>query len=128
MSFINWLLFNLFGRVPKDGSQSTTDPMNEPPTTIWTVMVSDNFHYMDSTKTWRRGEYRNYQDAVSVCQKMVDDCLEEYRPQCETPDKLYDHYLSHGDDPYIVPDKNEHRFSAWAYARTRCDVMFEKGK
>jgi hypothetical protein len=93
---------------------------------IWIVFVNDNFHYMDSEKTWRKGEYSDYQTALSVCRQIVDSCLEEYLPECNSADQLYDRYVSFGDDPYIVPDDGEPRFSAWSYARERCDLLFKE--
>lgn len=91
----------------------------------WTVWVRDNFHYMDEDETWKRGEYENYDLALSTCKQMVDQCLYEYLPNCKTSDELYRYYQSFGDDPYIIPDDPNNRFSAWSYAQNKSNEIFQ---
>ena len=36
---------------------------------------------------------------------------------------LYSLYTTFGEDPYIIPDHRAASFSAWEYARLRCDQL-----
>ena len=91
----------------------------------WTVMVADNFHYMDQSEVWKRGEFESYDLALTVCMEMVDASLYEYLPKSNSVEELYDYYKSFGDDPYIIPSDTENGFSAWTYAKTRCVELIQ---
>jgi len=82
-------------------------------------MVADNFHYMDQSEVWKRGEFESYDLALTVCMEMVDACLYEYLPKSNSVEELYNYYKSFGDDPYIIPSDSENEFSAWTYAEKR---------
>ena len=85
------------------------------------VIVWDNFHYMDESEKYEKGEYESYDAAVAVCKLMVDDYLVgHYRPGMSAED-LFDSYTSFGEDPSVVPvPEGADRFSAWTYAKKRC--------
>jgi hypothetical protein len=89
------------------------------------VLVDDNFHYMDESERCSSGEFETYADAVRHCQRIVDAFLQHnYRPGMAA-EELYKQYTSFGDDPFIVPPA-EPRFSAWAYAKQRCQELCAK--
>lgn len=61
-------------------------------------------------------------DAIRCLQDVVDGFLkEEYRPGM-TADKLYDKYMTFGEDPWIKSPEGMPPvvFSAWDYAKRRC--------
>jgi hypothetical protein len=41
----------------------------------YTVMVDDNFHFMDESHRWPRGEYATLEEAIAECKRMVDEDL-----------------------------------------------------
>jgi hypothetical protein len=41
----------------------------------YTVLVDDNFHYMDKDERYSLGEFESLDAAIAVCKKIVDDCL-----------------------------------------------------
>jgi hypothetical protein len=98
-------------------------PTNELPAAEkpYVVFVDDNFHYMDEDERYRSGDYDTFEEAVQACQTIVDKfLLNQYEPGM-TSDKLYDQYVSFGEDPFIRgPGSN---FSAWNYARQRCEAL-----
>jgi hypothetical protein len=89
----------------------------------YTVWVYDNFHYMDPEESYCAGEFDQYEDALARSWAIVDDfLLAEYTPGM-TPDDLYRVYTTFGDDPSISPPEPGKEFSAWRYARQRCEEM-----
>lgn len=86
------------------------------------LKIYDNFHYMDEDETYVTGNFDTYDDALAAAKKIVDDFLYKEllagRPLAE----LYETYVSYGEDPDILGDTPEgiERFSAWTYARQRC--------
>jgi hypothetical protein len=92
------------------------------------VMVDDNFHYQEDDR-WEQGVYESAERAIAACRGIVDKSLEEgYRPGISAK-KLYDHYASFGDDPFVVVlDGADERaeFSAWSYAKERCRIICQK--
>ena len=87
----------------------------------YTVLVDDNFDYMDEDKRYEHGAYATLEQAVAACQAIVDACLQRaYQPGMSAT-KLYEEYIAGGEDPFIVgPVAN---FSAWTYAKQRCEVL-----
>jgi hypothetical protein len=90
------------------------------------VMVDDNFHYQEPEERSEHGIYATLEEALAVCRGLVDRALkEEYRPGISA-EKLYDHYTSFGDDPFIVVldgADDAANFSAWTYAKERCRTL-----
>jgi len=94
---------------------------------MFVLRVADNFHYMDEDETYTHGEFATWAEAVAAARQIVDRCLaEDYRPGV-TPAALYARYVSFGDDPYIVPQPDGERFSAWDYAKQRCNELCAVG-
>jgi hypothetical protein len=92
----------------------------------FSVLVRDNFHYMDEDDVSVDGTFDSYDGAVLRCQAIVEaSLLHAYRPGISA-DELFEAYTSFGDDPSISPSPEE-RFSAWDYARRRCAEICADG-
>lgn len=89
------------------------------------VEVRDNFHYMDESENYTKGKYDNYEEALEVCQNIVDQCMESLDEVGMTKEYLYEQYKMFGDDPFIISEGDcnlvEEAFSAWDYAKTYYD-------
>jgi hypothetical protein len=73
------------------------------------------------------------EEAVAACRKIVDDWLESSYEPGMTAEKLYELYVSFGEDPFIVPtdyanavDKESRSFGAWEYAKERAKLLCVK--
>ena len=90
------------------------------------VLVDDNFHYMDESERYTLGEFPTLDAAIAASTKIVDEyLLSAYRPGV-TAQELAHSYFTFGEDPFIVDTQDNTRgalFSAWDYARRRCDEM-----
>jgi hypothetical protein len=84
------------------------------------VLVDDNFHYQDKSERYKQGEYDSYETAVAACKYIVDQYLAAAYKEGMTPAELYNSYLSFGEDPFVVPEPEGANFSAWSYAKKRC--------
>lgn len=67
------------------------------------------------------------EEAVSACQKIIDEWLADaHRPDMASA-ALYEVYMHFGDDPFVIPvdpkDAPAVDFDAWAYARERCELV-----
>ncbi len=91
---------------------------------VYRVLVGDNFHYMDETEGYELGSFASLEAAVQAAQAIVDSFLaSEFRPGM-TAQQLYKQYVTFGEDPFIIgSDPGEDTFSAWNYARQRCEEM-----
>ena len=97
---------------------------NQPKEKKWfKVYVDDNFHPMDENERYQKGEYETKEEAISVCQKIVNDyLLNAYTPDM-TAEKLYESYVCFGEDPFII--RGSSFFSAWRYAKKRSAEIVE---
>ena len=76
---------------------------------------------MDESERYLNGKYETEEEALSVCRKIVDDCLlNAYQPDI-TAKELYESYVCHGEDPFIRGGS----FSAWSSAEKRSDEIVE---
>lgn len=88
------------------------------------VLVDDNFHYMDEEERYEHGSYSSLEAATVAAQAIVDEFLVEARQPGMTAGELFDQYTSFGEDPFIVaPGESRVLFSAWDYARRRCEEL-----
>jgi hypothetical protein len=90
------------------------------------VMVDDNFHYDEPDERRTDGVFATLDEALAVCRRLVDQSLDSLKTPGMTAEKLYDSYMSFGDDPFVVVvgGTDEHaKFSAWSYAKERCSVL-----
>lgn len=88
----------------------------------YTVYVDDNFHYMDESERCKLGEFDDCAAAIAACEQIVDEFL---LPNCGQCEDLYVTYTMFGDDPYILTDDPNCKFSARDYARERVRVLAE---
>jgi hypothetical protein len=88
------------------------------------VLVADNFHYQDSSETYQQGSYPTLAAAIAISIDIVEqDLKSSYEPGMTAAD-LYSMYTSFGNDPFIVgPGISGVSFSAWTYAKQRCDEI-----
>jgi hypothetical protein len=91
----------------------------------YTVMVDDNFHYMEEDERWELGTFSTVEEATAACRALVDRSLRESHKPGMTAAQLYDHYTSFGDEPFIVapPGVPKGVFSARDYARSRVEEL-----
>ena len=88
----------------------------------YVVMVDDNYHYGDEDERYQAGVYATAEEAVARCKKIVDGSLEECSG--DTADAIYKQYTSFGDDAFVVArDAPPVTFSAWDYAKQRCEEL-----
>lgn len=91
----------------------------------YTVLIDDNFHYMDESARTSHGVFDTLPDAVDACQRIVDDFLRSaYQPGMIAGD-LMTSYVSFGEDPFIVSSEpgGGVLFSAREYARWQTEYM-----
>lgn len=86
----------------------------------FTVIVADNFHYMDTTKHWIVGEFATETEAISACKKVVDEFLGRAIEPGLAAEDLYRCYTTFGEDPFVIGPVKGPAFSAWDYAKRRC--------
>src|SRR5689334_17588332 len=92
-------------------------------TPVYCVLVDENSYYMDESERYEHGTFASYDEAVAACQRIVDEFLaRECRPGMPAAD-LYRLYTTFGEDPFISPERPGFRFSAWEYARLRCELL-----
>jgi len=90
---------------------------------MFVVQVADNFHYMDPDETHTEGEFATWDLAVAAARRIVDCSLADYcRPGVGWLE-MYEQYTRFGEDPYIIPTPDGQRFSAWDYAKQRCQEL-----
>ena len=82
----------------------------------YTVLVDDNFHFMDENERWLAGTFDNLPSAVDKCIAIVKASLLEDNYPAMSAEDLYATYTSGGDDPFIRGPINL-LFSAWDYAK-----------
>lgn len=87
----------------------------------YTVLVDDNFHYMDEDERYTLGQFSTLEEAVVACKQIVDEfLLDNYKPKMP-PEELIALYKNFGEDPFIIGSGvTTVLFSAWTYAEDRC--------
>ena len=94
------------------------------PTRPFTVVVADNFHYMDESENYVHGKFATLEEAIAAAKRIVDEFLVSALKPGMNAATLYSQYTSFGDDPYITGSSEPGvPFSAWNYAQERCAVM-----
>ena len=89
----------------------------------YTVLVDDNAHYMDESERYKLGEFATAEAALAAARRLVDDELNSHYQPGMAAAELFALYTSFGVDPFIVSDDVDCRFSAWDYARERCQEL-----
>jgi hypothetical protein len=96
----------------------------------YTVMVDDNFHYMDEDERWQHGIFATAEEAVAACRQLVErSLLEQFKPGM-TAAQLYEQYAFFGEDPFVLALEGAERvdFSARDYARERAEALCAEGR
>jgi hypothetical protein len=92
----------------------------------YTVFIDDNFHYQDESERVTHGQFETAEEAIAACRSIVDDFLVGAFEPGMSATVLWDVYRDFADDPFIVPVGPNGApviFSAWDYARERCEVL-----
>jgi hypothetical protein len=84
------------------------------------VYVDDNYHNGDENARFELGEFATREEALAACWAKVEEYFERLEKGKYSFEELWDGYKMYGEDPFIINDDNNERFSAWEYARQRC--------
>jgi hypothetical protein len=106
---------------PGPGTEQTASP--PPAEHSYRVLVNDNFHYGDESERYEHGQFDTCESAIAACRRIVDSFLIDTYQAGMTPRELWERYMGFGDDPFIVTTGPRCVFSAWDYARQRCDEL-----
>jgi hypothetical protein len=87
------------------------------------VFVDDNFHYMDESERYKFGEFNTKEEAIAQCKKIVDDFFEPHLNDKLSFKELWQGYTMFGEDPFIITEDKSCHFSAWDYAKQRCNEL-----
>ena len=87
----------------------------------YTVMVDDNFHYMDEEHRYKYGEFSTYEKAVAACKKVVDEELRDMLKQGVRLEALSATWSLYGSDPFVVGGSR--RFSARDYVTEKTQEL-----
>jgi hypothetical protein len=90
----------------------------------YTVLIDDNYHFMDKSERVKGGEFESMEQAVEKCRNIVDEYLLTALKPGMTSDELYRRWVQFGEDPFIPGGD----FSASTYARERSGVVASGGK
>jgi hypothetical protein len=87
----------------------------------FTVVIADNFHYMDKSEHYEHGSFDTLEAAIEASRAIVDTFLTSSLTPGMSAEQLYEQYVAFGDDPFILgADEPGVPFSAWEYAKGRC--------
>jgi len=89
----------------------------------YSVYVDDNFSLPPDDARYKLGDFATLDEAVAACKRKVDEYLKVHVPSDRTAEERYDEYTHSGPDPFIVTDDpvvGHPAFSAWSYAKERC--------
>lgn len=84
------------------------------------VYVDDNFHIGDESERYKLGEFETREGALVACKSKVDEYFGRIKRGEYSYKELWEGYMLYGEDPFIINDDNETKFSAWEYAKARC--------
>jgi hypothetical protein len=88
------------------------------------VFVEDNSQYMQSGTHDPVGSFPTADAATVAARKIVDTYLMATHASGMTSQKLFETFKTNGPDPFITTESKERvEFSAWAYAKRRCDEV-----
>jgi hypothetical protein len=85
--------------------------------------VDDNFHYRDESERYEHGQFDTCESAIAACKRIVDEFLADAHKAGMTAGELWQRYAGFGDAPFIATTGPQCAFSAWDYARQRCDEL-----
>jgi hypothetical protein len=89
----------------------------------YTVMVDDNFHYMDEGHRSKHGRFSTYEEAAAACKRIVDEELRDMLKQGIKLEALSATWSMYGSDPFIVGGSR--RFSARDYVTEKVQELVD---
>ncbi len=93
----------------------------------FTVMVDDNYHYMDGDSRYTAGMFDTWEEAVALAKKIVDETISPAINDGLSPEDAIMSYRHFGEDPWIIGNgavpKGEH-FSVCGYAEMRAFQLY----
>ena len=90
--------------------------------TGYTVMVDDNFYFMDEDERYTLGTFPTKREALNASLRVVGQDLLDGDLSNKTAEDLITGYEAGGEDPFIVGLP----FSAWKYAEELAHVLASK--
>jgi hypothetical protein len=81
---------------------------------------------MDESSRYKLGEFPDCESAVRACKAIVDEFLEQYSPSTAI-EEMHKGFSFFGEDPFILTDDPNCKFSAREYAAERCRQIAGKG-
>jgi hypothetical protein len=88
----------------------------------YVVYVDDNFHYMDESERYKLGDFDDCRSAIAACKRIVDEFLNACDPKIGAGE-MFKQYTGYGEDPWVSSNDSECKFSAWEYAKERCQEL-----
>ena len=97
-------------------------------TSGYRVIVADNYDYMAEDARYELPPFDDLASAEQACRKIVDDFLVKALKPGMSAEALLREYRMFGEDPFIIaPGSEEVEFSAWDYAKERCEALVSGG-
>ena len=90
--------------------------------TGYTVMVDDNFHFMDEDERYTLGTFPTKREALGASLRLVGQDLQDGDLSDKTAEDLIKGYQTGGEDPFTVGLP----FSAWDYAEELAHMLAGK--
>jgi len=84
------------------------------------VYVDDNFHQGDEGERYKLGEFQTRDEALAACKQKVEEYFDRIKKGEYSYKELWEGYVLYGEDPFIINDDQAEKFSAWGYAKQRC--------
>jgi hypothetical protein len=115
----------LFAPTEHKAQGAKAEPMGSLPPAqhSYRVLVDDNFHYRDESERYEHGQFDTCESAIAACKRIVDEFLADAHKAGMTAGELWQRYAGFGDAPFIATTGPQCAFSAWDYARQRCDEL-----
>ena len=92
----------------------------------YTVYVDDNYNYMDEESRYTLGEFDTWDAAVQKAREIVDEFLLGHFADSSGAEELLAGYKRYGEDPFIMGGDESQKFSAWEYAKKRCEELYKR--
>ncbi len=87
----------------------------------YTVRVADMFHYQDRSEEYELGEFESCGKAIEKCQDLMAEYLPTKTTGQRSVEELMEDWWKSGEEPYIVTNDPNCKFSASDYLREACE-------
>jgi hypothetical protein len=97
----------------------------------YSVYVDDNYHLPPNDDRYKLSDFATLDEAVAACKRLVDAFLKNETSLDSSAAERYEQYTGYGPDPFIVTDDEDvghPLFSAWNYAKQRCQEGQDQGQ